>query len=547
MVSVDTGQNRNEETVAQISAAIDRGDLSNAGRLSNQAINQGLRHPIVFNARGLALQASGYHQEALKDFEAAAAMLPRNPTLLNAMGVSLLSLTRVPEALKHFDAALAVDPRHAPSHFRRGLAQALLGDHDLAETSYKKALALDPNHADAIASLASIAARKRQNELARQLAQRALSLKPGDPTATYALAMVDNAERNHEGAEAKLRAMLSDARIRPQSRAGALGLLGDALDGQGRYDEAFECYVKENAELRQGSAGQFAEGSRAADSVRHLTDYFRTADAAQWVNSGSDAEADGGTAQHIFLLGFMCSGTTLLEQVLASNPNVVATEEKGTLNEPGRVFMTSAEGLDTLASLDDFALRHNRKAYWEHVRKQGVDVKGKVYVDKQPLNTLKLPLIAKLFPKAKVLFALRDPRDVVFSCFRRHFRVNVMMFEFLDLKDSATFYADIMGLAELYRAKLPLNVFEHRYEDMVADFEGRVRAVCDFIGIPWSDSMREFNKLAPAVDLRSPSAAQVRRPLYSEAIGQWRRYAPHLAPALPILAPWVEKFGYPSE
>ncbi len=103
-------------------------------------------------------------------------------------------------------------------------------------------------------------------------------------------------------------------------------------------------------------------------------------------------------------------------------------------------------------------------------------MKGKVFVDKQPLNTVKLPLIAKLFPNAKIIFALRDPRDVVFSCFRRHFKVNATMFEFLNLTDSARFYAAIMALAEVLRDKLPLNLFEHRYEDMVVDFETRVRA-----------------------------------------------------------------------
>jgi hypothetical protein len=104
-----------------------------------------------------------------------------------------------------------------------------------------------------------------------------------------------------------------------------------------------------------------------------------------------------------------------------------------------------------------------------------------------------------------------------------------------------------MSLAELCRQKLPLNVFEHRYEDMVDDFDGRVRAMCDFIGVPWAETMREFNKHAPYVDLRSPSAIQVRRPLYSEGVGQWRRYANELAPILPILAPWVEKYGYPPD
>ncbi|HVV65716.1 MAG TPA: sulfotransferase, partial [Rhizomicrobium sp.] len=244
---------------------------------------------------------------------------------------------------------------------------------------------------------------------------------------------------------------------------------------------------------------------------------------------------------------FMRSGTTLLEQVLSSNPKVVALEEKTLLATLSVEYATSVEGLDALAALDGEDLARARAEYWTRARTYAPDLNGRIFVDKQPLNTLRLCLIAKLFPKAKILFALRDPRDVVFSCYRRHFRVNMAMFEFLDLEDAARFYASVMNLGQIYRDLLPLNLLEHRYEDMVRDFEGRVRAVCEFIGLEWSDSMREFHKNAPSPDIRSPSAGQVQRPLYGEGVGQWRLYSQQLAPMLPILAPWVEKFGYSPE
>jgi hypothetical protein len=120
------------------------------------------------------------------------------------------------------------------------------------------------------------------------------------------------------------------------------------------------------------------------------------------------------------------------------------------------------------------------------------------------------------------------------------------MFEFQDQKDAANLYAGVMNLAKIYREKLPLNLMEHYYEDMVTDFEPRVRAVCDFIGLEWSDSMREFNK-NQAPNINSPSAGQVRRPLYGEGIGYWRNYAEQLQPMMPILKPWVEAFGYSVE
>jgi hypothetical protein len=133
---------------------------------------------------------------------------------------------------------------------------------------------------------------------------------------------------------------------------------------------------------------------------------------------------------------------------------------------------------------------------------------------------------------------------VVFSCFRRNFKVSGTQYQFLNIEACARIYSLIMRLGEVSREKFELNVLDHRYEDMVQDFDGRVRAVCEFIGVEWAETMRNFDEHASVADLRSPSALQVRRPLYGEGIGQWRRYSEQLKPILPILEPWAEKFGY---
>ena len=176
------------------------------------------------------------------------------------------------------------------------------------------------------------------------------------------------------------------------------------------------------------------------------------------------------------------------------------------------------------------------------------DVPGfKVALDKLPLNTMKLPLIARLFPEAKILFALRDPRDVVLSCFRQRFRMNPSMYEFLTLDGAARFYDGVMRLADLYRAKLSLDLHTHRYEDLVEDFDGQTRTICDFIGLPWRAEMRDFAATLDDRSTATPSSTQVARGLYREGVGQWRRYRDQLAPVLPVLAPWVATYGYPAD
>jgi hypothetical protein len=233
--------------------------------------------------------------------------------------------------------------------------------------------------------------------------------------------------------------------------------------------------------------------------------------------------------------------------VLASHPGIVTLEEHDFLLEPARSFLSDPAGLTRLATLTPDDLEGQRATYWKKVADYGLDVKGKVFVDKQPLNTIKLPLIAKFFPGARILFALRDPRDVVFSCFRTHFEVNAAMFDLLTLEGAATFYDTVMQFAQLTEPLFSRPFLVHRYEDMIADFDASVRSLCDELGMEFAPAMRDFSTTARRDHIRSPSSAQVARELYSSGSGQWRRYRDQLAPVLPLLNPWAERFSYPTD
>jgi hypothetical protein len=248
-----------------------------------------------------------------------------------------------------------------------------------------------------------------------------------------------------------------------------------------------------------------------------------------------------------FLVGFPRSGTTLLENVIASHPDVMAMDERATLYNIEPHYVASAATLDHLGALGMAEAAKRRAEYWAEIRGFGLVPDGKLVLDKMPLYTTKLPLIFKLFPGAKILFALRDPRDVVFSCFRRAFQVNAGMYQFVTLEGAALYYDAVMRLAEVYRGKMSLDLHDIRYERLVEDFEGETRAVCEFLDIDWRESLYDFASVARERRIRTPSAAQVRGGLYSGGEGQWRRYAKHLEPILPILRPWVERFGYDAD
>jgi hypothetical protein len=234
----------------------------------------------------------------------------------------------------------------------------------------------------------------------------------------------------------------------------------------------------------------------------------------------------------------------LLENVLAAHPDIVSLEEKDSLESASAAYLDSDEGLQHLSQLGSGEAARNRDSYWSFVRSFGIEPRGKIFIDKMPLASVALPLIAKLFPNARILFALRDPRDVVLSCFRRRFGMNPSMYQLLTLDGAAAYYDAVMRLSEIYRPLLPLAQHIVRYESLVDDFEGTARAACEFVGVEWDSVIADFAVKARARGISTPSAAQVARGLNREGKGVWRRYREQMEPVLPVLEPWAERFGY---
>jgi hypothetical protein len=262
---------------------------------------------------------------------------------------------------------------------------------------------------------------------------------------------------------------------------------------------------------------------------------------------GADTVGARATRQHVFLIGFPRSGTTLLEKALSSHPDIVSLEEVDVLGVVGNPLLARDAQLDRLIQMTAPEADVLRAAYWRGVGEaMQAPIGGRIFIDKLPLHTSSLPLIARLFPDARVLFALRDPRDVVLSCFRRRFRINAAMFEFLTLDGAARYYDAVMRMAVACRGALPLAFHTVRHEAVVADFEGELGRALGFIGAPWNPDVKNFAALA-RTSTRTPSAPQVARGLNADGVAQWRRYRAQLAPIAPILAPWVERFGYNAD
>jgi hypothetical protein len=246
------------------------------------------------------------------------------------------------------------------------------------------------------------------------------------------------------------------------------------------------------------------------------------------------------TPAPIFLVGFPRSGTTLLEQVLSAHPRLVCIEEREHLASSAPDL---AADPTKLASLSDEQINAVRASYWKRVRSEA-DIGDRMLVDKLPLNVIFLPLIKRVFPDAKILFALRDPRDVVLSCYQQRFGMNAAMVQFLELHTAAAYYDKVMSLGLLARDKLGLDVCDVRYERVVEDLEGVAREVAAFLGLQFEPSMLNFRDAALKRTINTPSARQVVEPIYNRSVARWRRYETELAPILPLLNAWAARLGY---
>ena len=518
--------------------------MERALAIGEEATRRGIEHP---NLLGLAAQKhmrAGGAEAAYPLLVRARELSPRNADVLNDLGLCLVRLGRAREALPVLDAALRLKPGSAQLHFNKALAHEQLSELDQERRQLERAVNIEPTHHQALSLLAMLAVDRGDDRAAREYAGRALALSPGEVPAKIALASADVACRDFAAAHNQLESLLRRPDLDPDNRAIAQTLMGDVLDGEGNYSEAFRFYTAsaETQTLHYARAcGRIGTEAFQAQTAR-LSEHFRAAPAEAWRAN----RADSSDRTHVFLVGFIRSGTTLLGQVLAGHPDIEVMHERDCLEEAIGDFIKPPDGLDRLAAMPHETLESYRQSYWQKTREWGHPAERGIFVDKSPLATTLLPLIAKLFPDAKILFAYRDPRNVVLSCFRRRFAMSEQKYEMLSLGGIASCYSSVMSLATLYRDTLGLDVFDARHETLLADFEAEVKRVCDHIGVSSDPRMADFASRARAKNIDIPNSADLARGLSREGEGHWRHYRNELAPIMPIVAPWCARFGYPE-
>jgi tetratricopeptide (TPR) repeat protein len=510
----------------------DAGDLEGALAALKEAARLQPRSARVHLNLAQVLMTSGRHDDALGLFAEAVRLEPGDATAAIEMGKALQRMGRSKEALVPLADAARIRRTDPDIFVEIGRVFFSLNNLKQAEQSFKVALQVQPRCAPAYLNLAILLEKaNRVDELAALLAKAAAAGVKGDDL-DYARALL---LRRQGGLEEALR--LAQA-SRPESLDGAFRaeFIGEVADRLGDPATAFAAFEEMNR-----ITASYPEASAFYGSEHRLYVDQLAAAAADEMSGWSAARPDPIPPSPAFLVGFLRSGTTLLDTMLMGHPDAHVLEE-----EPLLARLEEALGGRSLDDLDGETLNRLRALYFEGVQEVAPGVPAKrLLIDKNPLYTLRGPLIQRVFPDARFIFALRHPCDVVLSCFMQNFKVSQMTASFLDLRDAAMLYDRAMAFWEQCRPLFGLNVHTVRYEDLVEDVEGQMRPLLDWLGLPWDPKVLDHQKTAAARGyIRTPSYAQVTEKVYTRASGRWARYRPYLEPVIPILAPWVERYGY---
>jgi len=482
--------------LAALSLAADK--AVDAERLLRHALVQSAHHPLTWRGMGQTLLKLGRLDEAHAAARRLVKIEPENPQSWITIGTVATRLLRQDEALEAYEHAARLKPDEARLRLSIGHIHKTLGRRDESEAAYKAVLTMDPRLAEGYWSLADL--------------------------------------KNYFFSDSEIAAMqelLDNGNIVRSQTTQLCFALGKAFEQRRRYAESFEYYARGNALRRIDAPFDIEHFERRTTRIRTFfdRDYF-----AKRAGSGDPSTAP------IFIVGLPRSGSTLVEQILASHSRV-----EGTMELPNIINMTH--------QFDDMTA--DRDGYPETVDTAPVGVLAALgsrylaetaplrtcrehFTDKLPNNFSHVGLIHSILPHATIIDARRHPMDSCFSTFKQHFAEG-QTFSY-DLGDLGRYYRCYLSLMDHWDAVLPGRVLRIQYEDLVREPEATIRRLLDACGLPFEEACLAFHRTRRSV--RTASAEQVRQPIYASGVGYWRHFEKELQPLREALGDSLARFDH---
>ncbi|MDX2277224.1 MAG: sulfotransferase [Hyphomonadaceae bacterium] len=503
--------------MAKAALALAKSDLPVAEPLLREQLK---RHPTDIGAMRMLAELGvrvGRYGDAGALLDRALELAPQFEPARFARAVLLGRRNRLEEALEETDALLAKAPNNPAYQTLRASVLVRMGDYETARALYERLLQRNQTDPKLWLSFGHVLKTLGEAEESAEAYRRALALRPAFGESWWSLANLKTF-RFSDADVAAMRAALDDASADDEDKLHLHFALGKAFEDAKSYADSFEHYAKANA-IRRGQIQYDAAETHAkvTSAKSALTPAFFAA------RTGFGCEA----ADPIFVLGLPRAGSTLLEQILASHPEIEGTMELPDIDMLAQRIAAKHDGdhVAALAALSAADCKALGEEYIERTRIQRREGR-RFFIDKMPNNWLHVGFIHLILPNAKIIDARRHPMACCFSAWKQHF-ARGQNFSF-ELSETGRYYADYAALMAHMDAVLPGRVHRLIHEDLVEQPEPQIRALLDYIGVSFDQGCLEFYKTERAV--RTPSAEQVRRPLSRDGLEQWKNYEPWLAP-----------------
>ncbi|PRY24224.1 tetratricopeptide repeat protein [Aliiruegeria haliotis] len=469
--------------------------------------------------RAVALQRSGQLEQARTLFEAIGRVAPRLPEIPFHIGRIAFDTGDLDEAARQLAKALRLKP--AEPKILTALSEVLsaAGREDDAIEFYDKAIAKNPTLSNLRIDKAFLLQRMGAFERAETELRRVLKASPlrGD---VYRMLMVTKKVKADDPLIGMMEKAHADPRVKGENRVQLEFALAKAMEDTGQTARVFAYLTPAN---RATKAAYRYDISERRDEVDGLIAAFSGHDFTPSLPASDEFSP-------IFVTGLPRSGTTLVEQILASHSEVTGGGEQpfalrlsyDVIGRPGSFRSMNEVTEDALAGLG--------RSYQDAIRK-AVSF-GRVVTDKGIQSHLVMGLLKQAIPLARFVVVRRDPRDLLYSIYKNHFAPGTHRYAY-DLADLAAYYASFVKIIDFWRDALPGGFYEIAYEDLVEDPETRSRALVDAVGLDWEDQCLSFH--AAKREVKTLSVQQVRQPIYRSSAAAWKKYEAELAPLIEAL------------
>ncbi len=493
----------------------------------------------AYNDIGLIYYQNKELDKALDNISKSLELNPYNGNANKNLGLIYYNLKQYSEAEKYLTRAFKLNPKSYETYLNLKKIYKINDKFENLENLYLRTIALNPNYINAYIDIMDLYERKNEEKKLTNIIKKTETVFDEHNFVNLFKGKIFFKKNNFDQVISLLEPLTFKQETLEQSKC---MILAKSFDKKNNIEKAFYYFSKMN-KISLRNKNKNIDKNNFITLIDKRINFFKKNRVKNWPECNINVNYN----DPVFMIGFPRSGTTLLDTILRGHPKVEVIEEKpiiyNVLENLQKITKGNFSNLYKLKTKDILSLRevyfHQRLQYTKK------NEKGKIYIDKFPLNIIYTAEIIRIFPDAKFIFSLRNPYDCILSCFMQDFYLNDAMSNFLDINDCSFLYNKVMKLWSQYFEIFQFDKHFIKYEDLVTNFDNSLNKVLEFLNLDWSDEITNYQNTAKKRNIIStPSYNQVIKPIYKEAINRWIRYENKLQGIKPLIDPWVKKYNY---